>query len=730
MHVFGRSIDGSARRFPFSSSRAAHRPSAYCLLLYSAVPRRQAAGANQVNYIVGRHLFTPRVTVATMSKHVVAGCVTERRIGSFAFLHATSSDAHFCLAFQFVYIPTRRVRVCISKYSSTLSKQIISKDMEFSENTQRYGPKIIYGTGQIATVNDEKFFVDLHHEHHHAAGVHGPLDKYGSVLIMILEDPETLTMIEGVSFDPTQPCTFSSSALGFPIQEMGSKAWADINGSRRQIGYPNDQDQCQLKIEFLLPPLKRMITIRPRPVDVPEELRSRLFERSAGHKENDDEVVKVSGRPIARARRHSGPDRADHHESTWRREQQSVSVHQRIGYDEPQQRKLTSVIRPARFNPMGGLDLEEDFNRARQRPAKRSRSTEREAPPKRQSALRLKKLSGSTSGPVSTIYDRSEGISPLFSAGRILDQLRSDARDLAKDVNTLELAVGLDEGLVYQSSFETAAELHVAVGHAPPSVTEPHLSGDRRIQVPGPACGSCSDLPDHPKPLRDRDRAFQARAVRNGAVISASVIEDAVGYARTAVYQDESSTYMISQTLRAGRQMEDYLVGLKRMVNLIRAGPCKAPAIIGVRSTMYTRSGMVREFMRENDLELVSDGLAPFVVLPDDSSCGLLEFFRHRRMRLRMAGLDTEDEYLEYEVSYLVHQHNVASYAGQESATLRLLGRVDDRLFVGYREEVEAKIDGQVRRAEFLSYAEKDFAYIVVRGGRAYVVTEIRPISE
>lgn len=166
------------------------------------------------------------------------------------------------------------------------------------------------------------------------------------------------------------------------------------------------------------------------------------------------------------------------------------------------------------------------------------------------------------------------------------------------------------------------------------------------------------------------------------------------------------------------------------MKDLIRAGPCEEPEVIGVRSTMYTRSVKVRKFLKDHDLRMVCDGLEPFIVLPGDNVCGLLEFFRHRRSRLRAVGLSPDNEYVEFEVSYIIRQHNVANYSGQHSATLHLLGRVDDRLFIGYREEVEAEIDGKMMLAEFVSYAEKEFAYIVVINGSAHVITKIKQISE
>ena len=43
-------------------------------------------------------------------------------------------------------------------------------------------------------------------------------------------------------------------------------------------------------------------------------------------------------------------------------------------------------------------------------------------------------------------------------------------------------------------------------------------------------------------------------------------------------------------TLRKDQQMEDFLVGLRRMVDLIRAGPCEEQRVIRVRNTMYTLS--------------------------------------------------------------------------------------------------------------------------------------------
>lgn len=601
--------------------------------------------------------------------------------------------------------------------------------MRFSESTQRYRPTVIYGTGRTATIDDEKYFVNMELEQHHAAGVQGTLDKHGTVLVMVNEDPDAIFMIDGVSLDVTRPCTFSSSALGFSIQELAGNAFAVVNGKRQQVGYPGEHERCELKIEFLLPPLARMRTIRPSPSKVPEELRHRLFSDPPEHKEDDDdEIVEVHERPFAQARRHFGPDQKDRREIVTASRDQRVPMYRHAEHGNQEPKKLASVIQPAQGTPMAGIDLGRPEPRTR--PSKRSSSRDRRSPAKRPKAPVPRRSYSGADGSVTTVFDRDEGPSPLFRAGRILPQLLHEEYDEAAEKKIRELADKLDEELVWESYFNTVEEYHVAVGHPPPIVVEPHLTGDHRIRRPGSACESCRELNDYPEVSKNERRILQTLTSEVGAVINASVVEDAAGHARIAVYSEEATTYMLSQTLREGMQMEDYLTGLRRMVELIRAGPSEEPPMISVRSKMYTRSPKVTTFLREHDLRMVSDTLEPFVVLPGDNVSGLLEFIRHRRARLRAAGLSRTNEYMEYEVSYIIRQHNTANYSGRQSATLRLLGRIDDRLFIGYRQKIEAEINGEMRPAEFFGYAEKEFGYIVMVDQSAYVVSKIEPIDE
>lgn len=70
-----------------------------------------------------------------------------------------------------------------------------NEEMRLSDSVQRFRPKVVYGTGQIATVDNEKYYLRMDLEVHHAASVQGPLEKHGQVLVMFNGDPDTMIVI-------------------------------------------------------------------------------------------------------------------------------------------------------------------------------------------------------------------------------------------------------------------------------------------------------------------------------------------------------------------------------------------------------------------------------------------------------------------------------------------------------------------------------------------------------
>ena len=64
-------------------------------------------------------------------------------------------------------------------------------------------------------------------------------------------------------------------------------------------------------------------------------------------------------------------------------------------------------------------------------------------------------------------------------------------------------------------------------------------------------------------------------------------------------------------------------------------------------------------------------------------------------------------------VRYVVHAHNVAAYPSCASPNLLFNGRVDDRLMIGYREQVRVLHQGVWISATFLCHTADRFTYMV-----------------
>lgn len=87
---------------------------------------------------------------------------------SFSSQHFDTTDARFT---EFAHSAEFEFKDKFSEHLADHHQP--SAEMELSDSVQRFRPKVVYTTGPIVTVDDEKYYLKLDLDHHHAAGVEG-----------------------------------------------------------------------------------------------------------------------------------------------------------------------------------------------------------------------------------------------------------------------------------------------------------------------------------------------------------------------------------------------------------------------------------------------------------------------------------------------------------------------------------------------------------------------------
>lgn len=214
--------------------------------------------------------------------------------------------------------------------------------------------------------------------------------------------------------------------------------------------------------------------------------------------------------------------------------------------------------------------------------------------------------------------------------------------------------------------------------------------------------------------------------------VSLKLFEDAKGQYRVLVISDEATGWMRSFpfTGRGRRGPEQFVDAIREFYGWLAAASPSLPLDRSIRCRVYSeRCYEFKNYLAKTRIQLRTDP-RPIVYLPGVGPVGQIEYLNFRRSHLAAANV-SNDDFIEQEIAYICHIHNNISYNHEASAFLAFSGRVDDRLWFGYREAVVAEVNGVNVTCLFVGYSALEFGYLVEYNGKlthVYVIDRSEPL--
>lgn len=572
-------------------------------------------------------------------------------------------------------------------------------------------PATVYAAWQgPATINDSRYFLESTGLEHNVEG-HGVSTRFGRVQIRLAGDDRATFLIEGVALIQKGPCTLSPASIGkaFIANVDGTLEIELACGAMVKIG-DKQLHKTLIKADFMI----------PRPLDKPTELTVPFGPVAIAGEDLRHRLNKKAQQTAA-----EGPDLREHLGRMDRprapgQVKSVVVVPEKVTGPPIPMDSEPADSRPPISSPHGS-----DGRRRRERTP---------SPFKRNVRQRLSERADEF---VTSVYEdkRSEYQAVLLRPGLIRNQLAPVAAagdQVDEDLD--QLALDLENEIVTAAGFRTLRRLHCATGHSPEFTLRTYRNGRYKLILPKEAksvdCRTCFER-RVPTSIRPENVRFE-RAYEAGQVINISAIEDAKGQYRVLVISDEYTGWMRSFpfTSRGRRGPEQFVDSIRQFYSWLAAVSPSLPSDRFIRCRVYSdRCYEFRTYLDKAKIQLLTDQV-PVVYLPGVGPVGQIEFLRFRRSHLAAASVSS-DETIEQEVAYICHMHNNISYNHEASAFLRFSGRVDDRLWFGYREAVVAEVNGVNVTCLFIGYSGLEFGYLVEHNGKVihvYVIERSEPL--
>ena len=195
------------------------------------------------------------------------------------------------------------------------------------------------------------------------------------------------------------------------------------------------------------------------------------------------------------------------------------------------------------------------------------------------------------------------------------------------------------------------------------------------------------------------------------------------------LFVEESCGYVSTHNIRPTSAAADFQVGLRVMVDTLRARNGGAPEVIylRMRSRILTGPG-VQQALVDLRVERIVDDLEPFMVRPNGDLWMLRNLFD--LVRQGMGTLNRpDDSTLRYEYMYWAQIENWVHGGDGISSRERLFGLRENRPMYLYRAPVIAIAGGLYHFAEFLCYSRDYEGCIVLVSGMVEFVMQVWPVA-
>lgn len=399
----------------------------------------------------------------------------------------------------------------------------------------------------------------------------------------------------------------------------------------------------------------------------------------------------------------------------------------------------------AAVNPPAVLHTDQQPSTSQQRPASADEVSRLASPrtqPKSQSST-ARMSSGAPVRPdqsassVSTVYPRGGHPAVFFNEGSIrlqALQARRPRSDQEDEEDRERIAQQLELDAIVVGDFHLLRDVHLRLGHLPPPGLSVFRGGEYALRVTGSGpnvsdCSTCDEI--MPPQIMDVENIPPATEV--GEIVNACVLADADRELRAGVFADEATGLLFMRPVSGATE---FVRAIEEAYDWFDLRTGAQPARRLLRSSMYTDSmTALADFMDRRGVVMADRDLPagvrrpyPFIRINGVGAIGLRDFLLDRLRRLWTANFRTSVSFIE-ETAFVIHAHNVTTYAGLPSASLQFYGLVDDRLLFAYLEAVEVWIAGRWAAAHFVGWTQLRFSYLVWIGTGVTEVRQIRRTS-